>query len=47
MKGGYFIYEHNTNLTFIAVNSLYFSVKNEKYNSTVSREQLEWVEDVF
>ena len=24
MKGGYFIYEHNTNLTFIAVNSLYF-----------------------
>ena len=47
MKGGYFIYEYNTNLIFIAVNSLYFSVKNEKYNTTVSREQLEWVEDVL
>lgn len=44
MKGGYYTYEYNANLTFIAINSLYFSVKNQQYNSTVSNEQLDWIE---
>jgi hypothetical protein len=47
MNGGYFLYEHSDTLSFMAINSLYFSVKNQKYNSSVSYEQLDWVEDTL
>ena len=45
MKGGFFRYDHSKKLSFIALNSLYWSVKNDKYNSTVSHEQLDWFEE--
>lgn len=45
MKGGFFRYDHSEKLSFISLNSLYWSVKNEKYNSSVSYEQLDWLEE--
>lgn len=47
MKGGYFTYDYSANLTFVSVNTLYFSVKNEQFNSTVSNEQLDWLESLL
>lgn len=44
MKGGYFVYHHSDNLSFMAINSLYFSVKNAKYSSDISHKQLDWIE---
>jgi len=47
MNGGYFVYHHSDVLSFMAVNSLYFSVKNEKFPSKVSNEQLDWIEETL
>lgn len=47
IKGGYFTYEYSEDLTFMVINSLYFSVKNAQYNSTVSLEQLDWIENTL
>jgi hypothetical protein len=45
MKGGYFRYDHSKYVSFLAINSLYWSVKNAKYESKVSHEQLDWLEE--
>lgn len=47
MNGGYFVYEHSETLSFMAINSLYFSVKNVQFNSSVSHEQLDWIESTL
>jgi hypothetical protein len=47
MKGGYFRYDHSDYVSFLTLNSLYWSIKNEMYNSSQSYEQLTWIENQF
>ena len=47
MEGGYFVYDYNNEISFMCINSLYFSVKNAEYYSDVSKKQLDWIENTL
>jgi len=45
MKGGFYRYDHSDKISFLALNSLYWSEKNEKFSSSISHSQLDWLEE--